>query len=109
MLDSACIFCKIIQGVIPSFKLIDTPLVYAFLDINPLSKGHILIIPKWHGAKLHQIPDEHLEAMMPAAKRLIHALGVDNYNLLQNNGRLAHQVRYFYLSSFRKWIMFICI
>lgn len=44
--DSSCIFCKIIKGDIPSFKLVDTPSVYSFLDIGPISKGHALVIPK---------------------------------------------------------------
>lgn len=45
-MSASCIFCKIIKGDIPSFKLIETTLSYAFLDIGPLSKGHALVIPK---------------------------------------------------------------
>ena len=43
-----CIFCKIIRGEIPSFKLYDDDLTYAFMDINPLNDGHALVIPKYH-------------------------------------------------------------
>ncbi|CAK7228341.1 Adenosine 5'-monophosphoramidase [Sporothrix curviconia] len=88
---SACIFCKIIKGEIPCFKLLETEKTLAFLDINPLSRGHALVIPKFHGEKLLDIPDEHLVDILPIAKKLAKAVGTDNYNILQNNGRLAHQ------------------
>lgn len=94
--DAACIFCKIIKGEIPSFKLIETPLTYSFLDIQPTSRGHCLVIPKYHGARLHNIPDEYLSDILPVTRRIAQALQLDNatanYNILQNNGKLAHQV-----------------
>lgn len=69
------------------------------MDIGPTSPGHALIIPKFHGAKLHNIPDEHLSEILPIAKRIAIALDLnidseqgDGYNFLQNNGRIAHQV-----------------
>lgn len=49
------------------------------------------MIPKTHGAKLHDIPDEELKELLPAAKKLAIAAGVTDYNILQNNGRIAHQ------------------
>lgn len=88
---TSCIFCKIIKGDIPSFKLIETDFSYSFLDIGPLSKGHALIIPKDHAAKLHELPDEYLADAMPIAKKIAAAQGLENYNILQNNGRIAHQ------------------
>ncbi|KAL1936972.1 hypothetical protein VTO73DRAFT_2824 [Trametes versicolor] len=88
---ASCIFCKIIKGEIPSFKLIETEKVFSFLDIGPLSKGHALIIPKYHAEKLHEVPDEYFADVLPAAKKIAIALGAENYNLLQNNGRIAHQ------------------
>ncbi|KAG2353584.1 hypothetical protein BDR07DRAFT_1454469 [Suillus spraguei] len=82
---STCIFCKIIKGMeIPSFKIIETDLSYSFLDIGPLSKGHALIIPK---------------DVMPIAKKIATAQGLENYNIpradptTKNNGRIAHQGR----------------
>ncbi|KAN0063589.1 Adenosine 5'-monophosphoramidase [Thecaphora frezii] len=90
--DANCIFCKIIAGQIPSLKLYDSDKTYAFLDINPLSDGHALVIPKYHGAKLHDIPDEHLSEILAVAKKVAIASGAEQYNILQNNGRLAHQV-----------------
>ncbi|KAI0671188.1 HIT-like protein [Trametes maxima] len=88
---ASCIFCKIVKGEIPSFKLIETEKIFSFLDIGPLSKGHALIIPKYHAEKLHQVPDEYFADVLPAAKKIALALGTENYNLLQNNGRIAHQ------------------
>lgn len=98
--NSACIFCKIIKGDIPSFKLVETAHTYSFLDIQPTTKGHLLVIPKYHGAKLHNLPDENLADILPVTKKLVNALGLDidgpetvpGYNILQNNGRIAHQV-----------------
>ncbi|KAF2144533.1 uncharacterized protein K452DRAFT_295965 [Aplosporella prunicola CBS 121167] len=89
---AACIFCKIIKGEIPSMKIFESDKVFAFLDIGPLSKGHSLIIPKHHGAKLTEIPDEQLSEILPVAKRIAKALDCPDYNVLQNNGRIAHQV-----------------
>ncbi|TEA12325.1 Hit family protein 1 [Colletotrichum sidae] len=89
---SSCIFCKIIKGEIPCFKLFESDKTLAFLDINPLSRGHALVIPKHHGAKLADVPDEHLSEILPVVKKLVSASGATDYNLLQNNGRVAHQV-----------------
>ncbi|KAG6337387.1 hypothetical protein ID866_1710 [Astraeus odoratus] len=88
---TSCIFCKIIKGEIPSFKLIETDLSYSFLDIGPLAKGHALVVPKDHAAKLHELPDEYLADAMPIAKKIAAAQELENYNILQNNGRIAHQ------------------
>lgn len=89
---ASCIFCKIIKGEIPCFKLFESDKTLAFLDISPLSRGHALVIPKFHGAKLMDVPDEHLGEILPVVKKLVQASGAENYNLLQNNGRIAHQV-----------------
>ncbi|KAI9507172.1 HIT-like protein [Russula earlei] len=86
-----CLFCKIIRGEIPSLKLIETSLSYSFLDINPLARGHALVIPKYHAEKLHELPDEYLADALPVAKKIAIAQGSENYNLLQNNGSIAHQ------------------
>ncbi|TPX56654.1 hypothetical protein PhCBS80983_g04390 [Powellomyces hirtus] len=101
---STCLFCKIVKGAIPSFKVLETELSLAFLDVGPLSKGHAvalitllnglmeqLVIPKEHAQFMHQLSDESLADLMPVAKKVAKALNVANYNILQNNGRLAHQ------------------
>ncbi|KAJ1719432.1 Adenosine 5'-monophosphoramidase [Coemansia erecta] len=90
-LAAECIFCKIIRGEIPSFKIHETAHSFAFFDIGPLSDGHALVIPKYHAEKMHELPDEYLAEAMPVAKKIAAALGSENYNILQNNGRLAHQ------------------
>ncbi|KAL8986530.1 MAG: hypothetical protein Q9205_000045 [Flavoplaca limonia] len=88
---AACIFCRIIKGEIPSFKLFENERLLAFLDIQPLSLGHALVVPKHHGPKLTDIPDESLTEILPVVKKLALAMNAENYNVLQNNGRLAHQ------------------
>ncbi|KAJ2915319.1 hypothetical protein MD484_g5105, partial [Candolleomyces efflorescens] len=80
-----------ITGEIPSYKLVETELSFSFLDIGPLSKGHALVIPKYHAEKLHELPDEYLNDILPIAKKIAIAQGAENYNVLQNNGRIAHQ------------------
>jgi len=87
----SCIFCRIIKGEIPSFKLFESEKTLAFLDIGALSKGHALVIPKYHGAKLADIPDDQLSEILPVLKKIVNATGAENYNILQNNGTLAHQ------------------
>ncbi|KAJ0295699.1 hypothetical protein COL516b_012316 [Colletotrichum fioriniae] len=89
---ASCIFCKIIKGEIPCFKLFESEKTLAFLDINPLSRGHALVIPKHHGAKLADIPDDQLSELLPVVKKLVAATGATDYNVLQNNGRIAHQM-----------------
>ncbi|KAH8643847.1 N-6 adenine-specific DNA methyltransferase 2 [Alternaria alternata] len=79
-------------GEIPSMKIFESEKTLAFLDIGPLSKGHSLIIPKHHGAKLHDIPDDQLAEVLSVTKRIAIAQNIQDYNILQNNGRIAHQV-----------------
>ncbi|PAV16853.1 HIT [Pyrrhoderma noxium] len=88
---ASCIFCKIIKGEIPSLKLIETDYSYSFLDIGPLARGHALVIPKIHGEKLVDIEDEFLTDTLIVSKRIAKSLNCENYNILQNNGKLAHQ------------------
>ncbi|KAA1097132.1 Adenosine 5'-monophosphoramidase [Puccinia graminis f. sp. tritici] len=89
--DDECIFCKIIKGAIPCFKIFESSTTLAFFDINPISLGHALVIPKYHGPKLHQLPDFALQDILPIAKKIAMELGLTDYNILQNNGRIAHQ------------------
>ncbi|KTW26554.1 adenosine 5'-monophosphoramidase [Pneumocystis jirovecii RU7] len=92
MASAKCIFCKIVLGEMPSFKLYETEKSLAFLDIQPLSEGHALVIPKEHAEKMHELSDDSLNDLLPLAKRLVNAMDLQDYNILQNNGRLAHQV-----------------
>lgn len=94
-MDIHCIFCKIIAGQIPCHKLHETERALAFLDIMPLSAGHALIIPKKHCVTLDQMSAEDAGACMEIAPKLaaaiLKATGATGFNLLQNNGRIAHQ------------------
>ena len=92
---SETIFSKILSGEIPSHKIYEDELVYAFLDINPLSLGHTLLIPKEPAATMDQLSDESAAALGRVLPRLCRAVtkavGVNDYNILQNNGTRAHQ------------------
>jgi len=68
------IFSKIIAGEIPSYKLYEDERYYAFLDINPLAKGHTLVVPKVETDYLFDLDDELLAGMMTLAKKLARAL-----------------------------------
>jgi len=91
-----CIFCKIISGEIPSVEIYEDDRVLAFMDINPLNDGHILIIPKAHAATIHEISEADFLAVMSATHKLAAAvqktLGPDGINILQLNGEAANQV-----------------
>ncbi|KAF9921416.1 Adenosine 5'-monophosphoramidase [Modicella reniformis] len=89
--NAACIFCKIVRREIPSKVLFETEHCLAFLDVGPLSEGHTLVIPKHHAQYLHELPDEQMIDLLPTAKKVATAIGCKNYNVLQNNGRIAHQ------------------
>ena len=69
-----CIFCKIIKGEIPSFKIYEDEQVYSFADINPMAEGHTLIIPKKHARDLWEIDEESLMAVHRASKKIINAI-----------------------------------
>ncbi len=91
-----CIFCKIIKGEIPSFKVYEDDQVLAFMDINPISPGHTLIIPKSHAANLGEISDEDLAAVHRASKKVLSgiekALKTTGVACVQLNGRGVNQV-----------------
>ena len=89
------IFQKIINGEIPCHKVYEDDHVLAFLDLNPLSRGHTLVIPKEQAETLDQLSDESSAAIGLVLPRLCRAIlkatGTKNYNILQNNGAPAHQ------------------
>lgn len=72
-------------------KLYETEHSFAFMDIGPIAPYHSLVIPKYHATKLHEMPDEYLSELLPIAKKIAKAIGAPDYNILQNNGRAAHQ------------------
>ena len=90
-----CVFCAIVAGEIPSFKVYEDDCVLAYLDINPFTKGHALVIPKVHSAGLLDTPAETLkEVVVRVQKVAAHikaTLPCDGFNILQNNGAAAGQ------------------
>jgi histidine triad (HIT) family protein len=89
------IFGKIIRGEIPCHKVYEDEKVLAFLDINPLSEGHTLVVPKEAAETLDRLSDESAAALGRVLPRLCRAVlsatGVRDFNVLENNGRGAHQ------------------
>ena len=89
------IFGKIIAGQIPCHKVYEDEQVLAFLDINPLTRGHTLVIPKEPAETLDRLSDESAAALGRVLPRLCRAVmaatGVTQYNVLENNGPAAHQ------------------
>jgi|SRR3989344_2538838 len=91
-----CIFCKIVRGEIPSSIVLDTDKVIAFLDIRPVNKGHVLVVPKEHFETLLDGSENILRDMIVAAKKIgksfRKALKADGFNLGMNNFAAAGQV-----------------
>jgi histidine triad (HIT) family protein len=95
MTDAACIFCKIIAGEIPAYKVYEDECALAFLDIAPFEKGHVLVVSKRHAPTLPDLPDNALGGLLAAVKTvasgLLANLPCDGFNVLQNNGACASQ------------------
>jgi histidine triad (HIT) family protein len=93
--DPNCIFCKIVAGQIPCFKVYEDDVVLAFLDIGPLVHGHTLVIPKNHHPTVMETPPEELAALharLPKiARAVLAATGAQACNILTNNGADAQQ------------------
>jgi len=69
-----CIFCKIVADEIPAVKVLDEERVLAFMDINPSTKGHMLVVPKNHAENIFEIPESDLTALSKAVKRCAEAV-----------------------------------
>ncbi|MCK5707186.1 MAG: HIT family protein [Candidatus Aureabacteria bacterium] len=93
---SDCIFCKIVEGSIPSSIVFEDDTVYSFLDINPASKGHFLVIPKKHVEDISELGDTEITAIFSAIRKLTKALpdvlGNTGFNILMNYGKDAGQI-----------------
>jgi len=91
-----CIFCKIIRKEISSKTIYEDSDSLAFLDINPASPGHVLVVSKKHHANIFSIDDNDLEKLAVCTKKVANIikekLGVENINILQNNGKHAGQL-----------------
>ena len=86
MADDDCIFCKIVAGELPSEIVQEDEHTLGFMDINPWTRGHALVIPRNHSKNLYEAPEEDLERAASAAKRLAltmrDRLGCDGVNVL---------------------------
>jgi histidine triad (HIT) family protein len=93
--DPDCIFCKIVAGEIPSHKIDEDDKTLAFMDINPWTRGHALVIPKEHSRNIYDAdPDDLAAAVATAqrvARRLRDRLGAEGINLLQSTEPVAMQ------------------
>lgn len=90
-----CIFCKIIAGEIPCFKLYEDDATFAFMDINPANDGHALVIPKDHAKDVHAVSDDFISRTVITAKKISAAVeksvSPGGINLVQCNGPAAGQ------------------
>ncbi|WGL52691.1 HIT family protein [Nocardioides sp. BP30] len=90
-----CLFCAIVAGDIPSTRVYEDELTYAFMDISPASEGHLIVVPKRHSRDILEIDAEDLTAValtgQRLARRVTEVLGADGVNLLNNRGEHAWQ------------------
>jgi histidine triad (HIT) family protein len=95
MSDPDCIFCKIVAGELPATIVDEDERTIAFMDINPATRGHALVIPRAHAADLLSVEGEDLAAVAFAARRLAERakqrLGADGVNLVNSCGAVAWQ------------------
>lgn len=91
-----CIFCKIVVGEVPSEKIYENENVIAFLDISPITKGHVLVVTKGHYKDLRDAPADVICNVMKVVKwiapEIVTAMGADGFNVGINNGKVSGQV-----------------
>ncbi|MBQ3546302.1 MAG: HIT family protein [Lachnospiraceae bacterium] len=90
-----CIFCKIANGIIPSYTLYEDDDFRVIFDLGPVSKGHALILPKEHYANIYELDEEIASKVFVLAKKMATAMteafGCDGFNILQNNNEAGGQ------------------
>jgi histidine triad (HIT) family protein len=95
MQDPDCLFCKLVAGDLPGTIVHADDRTVAFMDINPATRGHLLVVPRAHVRDLLEVPDDDLAACATVAKELARRaserLGADGVNLLNSCGREAWQ------------------
>jgi histidine triad (HIT) family protein len=94
--QSDCIFCKIVEGGLPAYKVYEDSSVMAFLDIFPIHPGHVLVIPKKHSVDIFDTPEDDLKNIIAAAKKIspavMKATKADGINIGMNNKPASGQV-----------------
>ncbi|MCM3745319.1 HIT family protein [Sporosarcina luteola] len=92
---TSCIFCKIVEGTLPSEKIYEDDHVVAFMDVMPVTKGHVQLIPKIHRENLYEMTEEEASRLFSVAPKIANLLKEEfkpaGMNLLQNNGAPAGQ------------------
>ena len=92
----ASIFTKIIQGEIPAERVYETDNELAFLDVNPKSRGHTLVVPKLEVASFHELPPDAARSLVvtlqKVAEGVARSMGTTHYNVVLNNGAVAGQI-----------------
>lgn len=95
MADPDCLFCKIVAGELPSTRVDEDERTVAFMDINPATRGHLLVVPREHSADLLEVPQDDLDACLRMAQKMAgrakERLGAHGVNLLNSCGRAAWQ------------------
>ncbi len=90
-----CIFCQIAAGNATSWKIMENDYVYAFLDINPASRYHTLVIPKTHYENIFDIPEKDLKEVIAVVSKISklyeNKLGIKNLQVVNSNGREGQQ------------------
>ncbi|MCT4612803.1 MAG: HIT family protein [Clostridia bacterium] len=96
MLNNECLFCKIIKGEIPAFKVYEDEYTLAFLDKFPSGEAHALVIPKVHAEKIFDMTEDMsgkvFKTVNRVAKMMKDNLGIEDLNVLQNNGSVSGQI-----------------
>jgi histidine triad (HIT) family protein len=95
-----CIFCKIVEGSLPSIRVFEDEHTIAIMDINPATRGHALVIPRRHADDIHDIGDDDLARSAAVARELaaraVRGLGADGVTIMQSNGAAAWQTVFHY-------------
>lgn len=91
-----CIFCQIVNQTLPGYIISQNEFVTAFLDIHPVSKGHVLVVPNMHVEKLHAVDNPKIvntlmQALVDTANRIVKAGICTDYSIVQSNGEFAEQ------------------
>lgn len=105
-----CLFCKIVRGEIPSDKVYEDDMVYAFNDISPAAPVHVLVIPKKHFDNFVEADDEYIIAIKKAVETIVRRLGIDEegyrlvFNTNDNGGQTVHHLHCHILGGrFMEW------
>ena len=103
-----CLFCKIIKGDIPSYKILENDTLYVFMDINPNSNGHMLIIPKKHVVTVLDVKEEFINKALETIRNDLYPLlksqlNIDGLTITQNNF-LGQDVKHYHIHLIPKYI-----